>query len=48
VGFLFVCALTLAYVGARLARDGGDAVFQEPRRLFREQALLPQDLLKQI
>ncbi len=29
-------------VGARLARDAGDAVFQESRRLFREQALLPQ------
>ncbi len=39
---MFVCALTLAYVGARLARDEGDAGFQEPRRLFREQALLPQ------
>ena len=39
---MFVYLLTLAYVGARLARDDGDAVFQEPRRLFREQALLPQ------
>ena len=29
-------------VEARLARDENDVVLQEPRRLFREQALLPQ------
>ncbi|CAI8733685.1 hypothetical protein EMIT043CA1_130058 [Pseudomonas brassicacearum] len=29
-------------MGARLARDAGDADFQVSRRLFREQALLPQ------
>ncbi|KIR14731.1 hypothetical protein PFLU4_42560 [Pseudomonas fluorescens] len=29
-------------VGARLARDEDDAVYLEPRRLHREQALLPQ------
>jgi hypothetical protein len=29
-------------VGAKLARDKGNAVFQKSRRLFREQALLPQ------
>ncbi|AEA72115.1 Hypothetical protein PSEBR_m1740 [Pseudomonas brassicacearum subsp. brassicacearum NFM421] len=28
-------------MGARLARDEGPAVCQGPRRLFREQALLP-------
>ncbi len=28
-------------VGARLARDEDNAVLQKPRRLFREQALLP-------
>ncbi|EPJ84354.1 hypothetical protein CFII68_17625 [Pseudomonas sp. CFII68] len=33
------------FVGARLARDAGDAVFQKSRRLFREQALLPQPSL---
>jgi hypothetical protein len=34
-------------VGARLARDESDAVFQRPRRLYRGQALLPQRLLLQ-
>ena len=29
-------------VGARLARDEGHAVSGKPRRLYREQALLPQ------
>ncbi len=29
-------------VGARLARDENDAVSLEPRRPYREQALLPQ------
>ncbi|CAI8860168.1 hypothetical protein EMIT0P228_240056 [Pseudomonas brassicacearum] len=30
------------YVGARLARDEGDAVFQKSSRVHRGQALLPQ------
>ncbi|VII89855.1 hypothetical protein [Pseudomonas sp. FG-3G] len=29
-------------VGARLARDGRDAMFQKSTRLYRKQALLPQ------
>ncbi len=33
------------FVGARLARDEGDAIVQKSRRLFREQALLPHNLL---
>ena len=40
VGDLFVAGDVS--VGARLARDESDAVLQEPRCLFREQALLPQ------
>ncbi|ALQ05850.1 hypothetical protein AK973_5401 [Pseudomonas brassicacearum] len=30
------------FVGPRLARDTGDAVFQKLSRLYRGQALLPQ------
>ncbi len=35
------CGLTHPSVGARLARDEDNAVYLEPRRLHREQALLP-------